>query len=281
MSIPAEDIWHDEGLNLDFHFNEQGFFVDNEGKRILDHPKGFQNNDLFGDWLHAYVERQMTKEGLLSRLIPEDNGSPIWYTPGAFNQADKLLVIICGSGRIPAGLLSVGVCAYHGLDMGSDLPWIRWAKSRNMEVVILNPNHIGYRQLKKKYNTYGSSEHCLAVFEDLIIPSSPNNVYVLAHSMGGECVCDICNNFQEWYIQHVKATALTDAVEDVIKNKTGFTHDYLKTRMIDWVGSSEEGNTKLPPSKLCAHRSAGTKDHPLTTGKAKDYIIEWFEKLGA
>lgn len=280
----SEDIWYDSGLKAEFHFNEEGQFVDNEGKRILDHPKEdgkFVNDNNFCDWLHGYVERRMAAEGLQMILAPENKGSPIWFTPNAFNSPENLLVIICGSGRIHAGVLSVGVAAYHGLDMGTDLPWIKYAKEHNMEVVVLNPNHSGASKIKEKYGTsLHCARHSLYVFEKHIIPGNPQNVFILAHSAGGISACELLNLFQEWYVQHVKFTALTDAVEDNVRDKTGLTKEYLARRMINWVRSKEPLDKVIGKTSLCQHRSANTDDHPLTTGKAMPCILANFEKFG-
>ena len=269
-----QDIWHDPGTDLDLHFNEEGMFVTNENEKF---PKGFKNDNNFCDWLHEYVERRMAAKGLVMSQIPE-GGSPIWYTPNAFNNPEKLMILICGAGRIHAGLFSVGVCAYHGLNMGSALPFIDYAQEHNMEVCILNPNHPGSRLLGNKYpDTWGCLKHSMAVFNEKIIPGGAKNCYIVAHSMGGESVCEIAKHFQEWFVSHVRATALTDACEDLVKG----IDEYLDEHMIDWVCSSEEINKELSRSRLCPHRSAGTRDHPLSTGKALPYILEFFKANGS
>ncbi|KAK8880545.1 hypothetical protein M9Y10_003225 [Tritrichomonas musculus] len=77
--------------------------------------KGFKNSDKCGYWLHAYIQQRLIEEGLVVQKV--GNGVPIFHTPNAYNSPKKLLVLICGSGRIMAGLWSVGVCAYAGLKL--------------------------------------------------------------------------------------------------------------------------------------------------------------------
>ncbi|EAY19047.1 hypothetical protein TVAG_247260 [Trichomonas vaginalis G3] len=275
----TSDTWKDPGTKTEFHFDENGILVDPEGKKLIGNYKGFKIDDDFSDWLHAYVERRMTEEGLQSMLVPEKGGSPIWFTPNAFKSPKKLLVVICGSGRIHAGILSVGVCAYHGLKMGSALPWIKFAKEHQMEVAILNPNHEGAKKIKEPYaTTHNSVRHSLYVFQKLIIPNSPEKCFILAHSAGGLSVCALADNFQDWYVNTIKFTALTDALEDQVSDKTGNTKKYLTERMVNWTRSDQELNKVLGKSSLCFHRSANTTDHPLTTGIAMPFIFEEFNK---
>ena len=279
-SIPDEDKWYDPGTKLTLHFNEEGMFVTDQNEKF---PKGFKNDNNFSDWLHKYVERRMAEKGLITSNYPDvEGGSPIWYTPNALHNARKLLLLICGSGRIHAGLFSVGVCAYHGLAKGSCLSWIDYAKAHDMEVLILNPNHFGYQKITTKFGGYGCTNHCLGVIHDLVMPNNIGNVYIVAHSMGGSSACALANTFQDWFIKHVQAVALTDACESPVHNKIPYDIvSYLKTHCIDWTCSKEEINKELKPSFLCPHRSAGTTDHPLSTGQAMSYILEFFKQNGS
>lgn len=270
------DVWHDKGTGLDLHFNEDGKFVDDNNEPF---PKGFCNDDNFADWLHDYLERRMEAEGLIRIEIPE-GGAPIWHSPDAFNKPDKLLVIIQGSGRVRPGLFSVGVCAYAGLGMGSVFPFTEYAKKNNMEVVVLNPNDPKSNMLKGKYpkEDLGCIMHSLEVFKEHIIPGGAKDVYIIAHSMGGESVCSIANRYQQWLIPHVKAIALTDACEDRIVSRHGDMRKWAQLHMIDWICSGEEVNKDLGWGYCCPTRSAGTKDHPKSTGVALPYILEWFDE---
>lgn len=215
-------------------------------------------------------------------LVPEENGSPIWYSSNAFNSPEKLLVIICGDGKMRAGMLSVGASAYYSLDFGSDLPWIKFAKENGMEVVILNPNHLGSERIKEKYNTeMRIVKHSLYVFDKLIIPSNPKNVFIMAFSAGGYGVCGLMNNFHSWYMQHVKFTALADTVEDKVLVKSDVFERYLDTRCINWVKSQEPLDKKLKTTKLFRHRSANTNSHSLCPPKARPCIFKKFEQFMA
>lgn len=270
--------WFDKGTNKTFHFNEDGMFVSEDG---LGPQKGFKNDDDFSDWVHEYVVSEMKKAGLIEKCHP-DKGAPIYHTENAFISPSKLLVLIQGTGRVRAGVWSVGVIAYAGLNAGSVLPYIQEARKRNMEVIVLNPNDPRYSMFIDRYRTnIGMVRHTLAIFEDLILPSNPRKVYIICHSMGGECTIACLRKFPEWMIEHVRAIAMTDACESSPKVE-GLKMDlWCKEHNINWICSDEEINTKLPDGIAAQHFSAGTKDHPLSTAKACPFIWPFFDSKGA
>ena len=92
--------WYDTGTKTTFHFDDNGMFVDSNGKGP---QKGFKNNGKFSDWLHNLVVNRIKKLGLIEKCHPE-NGAPIYHTSNAFNSPEKLLVIIQGTGRVRAGV---------------------------------------------------------------------------------------------------------------------------------------------------------------------------------
>jgi hypothetical protein len=267
------DRWFDRATGATLAFDSEGKFVDASGNGPR---RGFKNDDRFGDWLHDYVARQMEARGLHKVLVPEGSGgAPIYHTPGALSGPDRLLVLICGAGRIHVGLWSVGVCAYHGLPAGSVLPMLDKAKQRGMEVIILNPNHPGSALLKGP-RQIGMVKHTLFVFKKYIINKS-RNVFIVAHSMGGECTSTVMNAFPDWVLANVVAIALTDGFPDVVRR--GDVRQWSFEHCINWKQSGKELDEELEDADMCKQRSAGTKDHPLTTGKAFESIWRFFDIL--
>lgn len=268
--------WFDQTTSALLHFNEEGKFVDESGNGP---QKGFKNDDNFSDWLHDYVQAELEKRGLVRRLVPDvEGGAPIYHTAGALNNPEKLLVLICGAGRIHVGLWSVGVCAYHGLNAGSVLPCLDEAQKRGMEVIILNPNHRGSRLLGNEFKSFGMISHTCWVFKHIIMDiSKPQNVFIICHSMGGACTCSSINAFPDFFKQHVKAIAMTDACTESLASRD--LKDWCFERCVNWVRSKEELNKDIgiDYSKICMMRSAATNDHPLTTYKAFPHIWEFFD----
>ncbi|OHT03596.1 hypothetical protein TRFO_28963 [Tritrichomonas foetus] len=262
----VENSWTDPGTGKTLHFNEDGKFIDDEGNGP---QKGFKNDNKFGDWLHAYVQQCLIDQGLIEFKV--DGKVPIFHTKNAFNSPKKLLVLICGAGRILAGLWSVGVCAYHGINAGSVLPCLVEAQKRDMEVVIFNPNH------PKAIMT----SHSERIFRDFVIPANPERVWIIAHSMGGSSTCSIISANPEWCIGHVAAVAMTDGCEGTVRAKGFKINAWCHLKGINWVKSKEEVNSPLTAGYSAMHRSANTNDHPLTTYKAFTHIWEFFDENGA
>ncbi|OHT07140.1 hypothetical protein TRFO_01245 [Tritrichomonas foetus] len=276
----TENSWTDPGTGKTLHFDEEGNFVDDEGKGP---QKGFKNDDKFGDWLHEYVQGQLELRGLQKMIIPDDNeqGTPIYLTPNALNNPENLLILICGSGRIHAGLWSVGVCAYRGLAAGSVLPCLDEAQKRNMEVIILNPNHPGSRLLRGEFKEqFGMILHSLYVFKNIIIERcQPKHAYIICHSMGGECTISAIEEFESWFRNTVVAVAMTDACTSRIKSRD--LTKWCISRCINWVRSKQPLGTDLGVGDMCLEKSAETNDHPLTTFKAFPQIWEFFDQMAS
>jgi hypothetical protein len=268
--------WLDPGTNLQFVFNRDDKFVDSDGNGP---QKGFKNGKSFCDWLHLYIERQLQELGMLKLLVPGvPKGAPVYYTPNALNSPDNLLVLITGSGRIHVGVWSVGVCAYHGLFAGSVLPFIHEAAKRNMEVIVLNPNHRGSKLLPKKFCHDGMINHTVFVFDHYIIHNNdPRRVFIVAHSMGGECTSTVIEAFPEWAMQKIAAIAMTDGFPNWLEDPE--QRQWTLEHCINWVKGEEEVNTQLEDGPVFRARSAGTMDHPLTTSKAFPYIWEFFDSV--
>ncbi|KAH0786700.1 FAM172 family protein [Histomonas meleagridis] len=260
----VSESWKDPGTGKTLHFNEEGMFVDDEGKGP---QKGFKNDNHFCDWIHDYVHNKMLEMGLVMEMFHE---VPIYRTKDALNSPQKLLVLICGAGRIMAGLWSVGVCAYHGLAAGSVLEALKEGQKRGMEAIILNPNYA-----RSRFN------HCNKVFEELIIPGNPENVYIICHSMGGASTTDIISQNPEWCIDHVRAIAMTDGCEGYAKASGFKVNKWCHEIGINWIRSDKEINQELGSGPSTMHRSAATNDHPLTTWKAFPYIWELFDQKEA
>ena len=274
--MSTAETFHEKVTGKTWHFTEDGTFVDESGND----PKtagNFKNGDDFCDWLHDYIQRKLIERGLIEYKVPDTPiGAPIFATPNALKSPENLLVLICGSGRILAGVWSVGVCAYHGLNCGSVLPYLDEAKKRNMEVIILNPNHPGSREIEGEM--FGMAKHTDWVFQHMIIPANPRNIYVIAHSAGGMCTCHVLSKWPDFCKEHVRAIALTDACTGKVGGEE--ISKWWRERSVNWVQSSKPLNTplKVDSSGMCMQRSAGIEKHPDTHYMAYPHMWELFDE---
>lgn len=261
MSATVSQKYHDATSGRIFHFNDERDFVDEAGEKVT--GKFNLRDQALPDWLHAWVQDRLVTDFGLQKMKTK-SGVDIFVSENALNSPEKLLVLCCGSGRIFAGLWSVGVCVYRGLNAGSVFPMIDKARERNMEVIVLNPNT--------------ESHHVTKVFNDHIIPGNPREIWMVAHSMGGYGTCCLLNEHPEWCMEHFKAIAFTDAVEDDVK----VPEAWAKERIINWRCSKEEVNKDIGRrGDVGQARSAGTTDHPLSTFMAFDHIWTFFDEMAS
>ena len=259
MSTTVSQTYNDATSGKKFHFNEARDFVDEAGEKVT--GKFNLRDQALPDWLHAWVQDRLVTDFGLEKFHTK-SGTDIFVSENALNSPEKLLVLCCGSGRIFAGLWSVGVCVYRGLNAGSVFPMIDKARERGMEVIVLNPNT--------------ESAHMPKVFNDHIIPGNPGKIWMVSHSMGGYGTCQVLNEHPEWSMEHFKAIAFTDAVEDDVTLPAEWTREHI----INWVCSKEEVNKELGRSScVTSQRSAGTTDHPLSTFMAFDHIWTFFDEM--
>jgi len=278
MSVDYDPRWFDQGTKMFYHFNEEGVLVSEQGGPVT---KDFIDNDGFTDWVNQSCARMMIENGLIE-LNMKECGVPIYHSPGALRSPKKLLVVIQGTGRVRAGAWSIKICMNNGLKQGSVISAIHDAKARNMEIIVLNPNDPGSKRLSSMYKEkYGMILHTLAVFEHYILPAKPENVFILCHSMGGECTLRAISHFPEWSMNTVRAIAMTDACEIEITNAKYNIGEWLFDHAINWVCSSEKANKHIGLGESSWHYSAGTNSHPLSTAKAWAFIWVFFDKKGA
>jgi hypothetical protein len=256
-------------------------FVDSAGRGPTTR---FKMSDVFAAWLRAYVEKRLERDfGLLKLRIPDQNdGAPIFHTLGAIDSPENLLVIVCGSGRIFAGVWSVGVCAFHGLDAGTVFPCLAEAARRRWEVMILNPNHAGSALLPRKdgWPQFGMTVQTLHVFEHVIIERSrPRRVFAICHSMGADCMLSVFERLTDWVRERVAAVAMTDGTMSELEDKE--PTEWCLQKCINWVRSDQPLNTSLRDGPMCRMRSAETDDHPLTTFTALRFIWDFLDHMAA
>ena len=99
--------------------------------------------------------------------------------------------------------------------------------------------------------------------------------------MGGQCTISTLRRFPQWCMEHIRAIAMTDACESAARAKGFKLHAWCLDHCINWICHSEPADTFIKDGSSSKHRSAGTKDHPLSTAKAWPFIWPFFDENGA
>lgn len=88
----------------------------------------------------------------------------------------------------------------NSLNHGTQLPYIKRAQELGYSVLVTNTND-NYRTIngvrKPIAGLVSSTSHAAYVWENLVIPSEPESVAIVAHSAGGAVTIDLVNIFNK------------------------------------------------------------------------------------
>ena len=164
-------------------------------------------------------------------------------------------------------------------------PYIEKAQRNNLSVIILNPNerHDFFNESKiiKEFDTM--QKHCLYVYNNIIkVNKHIKEIYIVAHSKGGECAIELLiNNKEDLINRRIKKIAFTDSSHGYEYFKLG--NDGLK---IFWLISRDYVTSTKPIGIfLKSHKdttkgvnlfSSGHNRHEYTSGYAIKEIFKFF-----
>ena len=108
------------------------------------------------------------------------------------------MVLIQGTGEVRAGIWARSVTINDTLETGSMLPFLDLAKKLDIAVVVMNPN---YNREGGQVIPYSHSmmDHAVWVWDKYVKDSGFENICVVAHSAGGDCLQQIQRNFPTFY----------------------------------------------------------------------------------
>ncbi|CAF3793740.1 unnamed protein product [Rotaria sordida] len=207
------------------------------------------------------------------------------FTSNDLSTANYLMVIIHGTGVVRAGQWSRKLIINEGLEVGSQMEYIRRARAAGYAVIITNTNLNSFespRFLRRSAicPIRGSStaeEHGCYVWEHFIRPSHAKHICIMAHSYGGAVVLEMAHRFLKEFDKRVFAVALTDSPMTIYGRRVKKNVlKMLKKRMINWVVDTEEVDTDLGEDDCCQIRSAGHTVHEWTSYTAIDAIFDFF-----
>ena len=214
---------------IDYKYNEKGQLVNKKtGKKC--ERLGKQDYELVGMYVQQYLENFLIQNFNLTTLfVPnlinddfikrdESQAQCKILTTKDFQKNPKCLLLIQGTGAVRLGQWARSVCINENIYLGSMIPYVNKAIKNNFSVVIFNPNErYDFFNDKKKIEIFDSMEnHCIYVYNN-IIKANKNikEIYIVAHSMGGECTVQILlYNLDDLINGKIKKIAFTDSVHD-------------------------------------------------------------------
>uniref|UniRef100_A0AAR2LAG2 Arb2 domain-containing protein n=1 Tax=Pygocentrus nattereri TaxID=42514 RepID=A0AAR2LAG2_PYGNA len=220
--------------------------------------------EALGEIITQYVYECLEKDCKLRKeMLPVDATedepkSFIYLSEDALTNADKLLVLIQGSGVVRVGQWARRLIINEDLNSGTQIPFINRAMKENSS----------------------PEEHTLYVWDHFISKSLAENIFVVAHSYGGLSFVELLIQREDEVKSHVSAVAMTDSVHNVWHQEANRSiQEWLKERCCNWVSSSEPLDTPVDPMLPdCLRLSAGTERHELTSWKSFHSIFKFFDK---
>ncbi|XP_017143128.1 FAM172 family protein homolog CG10038 isoform X1 [Drosophila miranda] len=245
-----------------------------------DNEKHYQN---LAEQIPNIIYALLEKSGLSRTYVPfgkpPDRSSFVYSQPAKLAQSKKLLVLIHGSGEVRAGQWARSLIINNSLDHGSQMPYIRQAQKLGYDILITNTNdcrrfYNGKANPIKAVET--STEHAKYVWKNIVLPSHPESVAIVAHSYGGYVTIDLVDHFLDFFKEKVFAIAFTDAV---IGSPASDCENYLQEVTCDWVTSNSPLDTPISSTRDKIRRvSAGHTKHEWTSYSAMDSVFKFFEE---
>ena len=282
---------------IDYKYNDNGELVHKKTGKKCDRL-GKQEYELVGMYVKQYVEDLLIgKFNLITLYVPNKNSKDFTQrdesqaqckivTTQDFPTNPKCLILIQGTGAVRLGQWARSVCINENIYLGSMIPYVDEAIKRNFSVIIFNPNErVDFKNEKNRIEEFSTMErHSVYVYNN-IVKTNKNikEIYIVAHSMGGECTVEILlNNKEDLLNGKIKKIAFTDSVhgEDYLKLKK---EGVIKFREIsrNYIGSDKPAGefvrdyTTSYGGVDCY--SSGHKQHEYTSGYAINEVFKFFD----
>ena len=281
---------------IDYEYNEKGELINKKSKKKCK-KLSKKDYELVGLYVKIYVEHYLiSKFNLTILYVPNKNVSPD-FSKRDDNQAQckilitkdfysnpKCLLLIQGTGGVRLGQWSRSVCINENLDLGTMAPYLDKAIKNNLSVIIFNPNERNdFMYEHKKIGEFNSMQkHCLYVYQNIVKPNENiKEIYIVAHSKGGECAVEILlNNKEDLLNGKIKKIAFTDSAHGNNYKNLG-REELQKFRQIsrNYVCSTKPaGNFILgfeTAKKGVNSYSAGHNKHEYTSGTAISEVFKF------
>ena len=281
---------------IDYKYNDKGELV----HKITKKKCGMLNKqeyDLVGLYVQSYVENLIiTKFDLNILYVPnkennyENRDETIpqckILTTKDFSTNPKCLILIQGTGVVRLGQWARSVCINENLNLGTMIPYVDKAIKNNYSVIIMNPNERKDFKTEEDIDEFSTMQaHSVYVYNNIIKKNNNiKDIYIVAHSRGGECAVEILlNNKEDLMEGKIKKIAFTDSVhgEDYLKlGKEGVK--LFREISRNYIGSDKplgvfvRDYTTSYGGVDCY--SSGHSKHEYTSGSAIEEIFKYFSE---
>jgi len=268
--------------------------------------------DKLADAVLRHVGKLLVDEaGLVPIAMPLDaaEGEPhtFVFASEGVDKAQKVLVVIQGSGRVRVGVWGCALCINKDLDQGTMLPYLRTAVEQGYGVLVLNPNDNVWSNGREARPIRGSETDLChlasawkAVVQGQCLPGAA--IDVVAHSNGGRCLIDFlsCTDADTQALStdaaaRIRRVVFTDSYHDArmlpLENLPPAVQSALAdhTRYVNYVphpaplGTPVDrwislGNPMTKRDKGCQCLSAAVEDHAATNQAVLQVAFEFFAK---
>ncbi|EGT47261.1 hypothetical protein CAEBREN_07850 [Caenorhabditis brenneri] len=207
------------GLSLD----DLGYRFDDEGVlRTVKDGKTFEfvdqaHYDMLGEAVDEEIYKRLVEDcGLEKKLLRppgkvddyEDEDLAFVFVSKDWKKAQKLLVLVHGSGVVRAGQWARRLIINYNLECGTQFPYIKRALALGWGVVVMNTNMTATLDQDYKYSN-SPVEHAESVWKTYITPSKADQVFLVAHSRGGTDMADVLK--KHGLDERVNIICLTDS----------------------------------------------------------------------
>lgn len=223
---------------------------------------------------------------------------------------EPTLLIITGKGHVRAGVFSRQHLLTSGLECSSAVPFVREARKRNMNLIVLDPNargdRVGMVTFEKSMTHLFRHWEKIEVIRTLGKVSSVSEkkrqkkLYMLSHSQSGAQFTRYLLTKSECYLPHIGAIAFTDSTHNIQwtkrKNQHALESLFESEKSVYFRRSDNTMNYILNPfssigqvidtDEFWKHRfgkiktlCAGTSEHSLTNWFARLNIWEHFDRF--
>ena len=242
--------------------------------------------ELLGDVILSYIQEVLKVKYHLQELwIPEEGPEGrqcnIFISPDFEQNTERCLLLIQGAGAVRAGQWARSVCINSKLTEGTVFPALDFAQSHGFSTIIFNPN-MNYVNRQPIPGNNSMEAHSKFVWKKYIRKCQAQALFIIAHSCGGMCTTTLLEEFENDFVERVRAVAFTDSVHGAVRGSSQAKR-HLASVSVDFVASRLSLKTLVSPLSRsynsCVCVSSGHEKHEYTTGSAMPAIVEFFEEM--